>query len=136
MAALAHAILADLRLPLEWEGMRITTGASIGVAVSSPYNRSAQTLMRHADMALYEVKNSGRNDVMVYNDWLGAMILRRTEITSTLSRGIANDEFRVLLQPQFDLIDRRVIGFEALMRWNHPQRGMLTPGRLPRNRRA
>ena len=127
LAALAQAILADLHQPLEWEGMRITTSASIGVAMSGPFNRDAQTLMRHADMALYEVKNSGRNDVMVYNDWLGAMILRRTEITSTLSRGIANDEFSVLLQPQFDLIDRRVAGFEALMRWNHPERGMLTP---------
>ena len=127
LEGLARRILADLHKPLDWEGMRIANGASIGIAMSGAFNRNARTLMRQADMALYEVKNTGRNDVMVYSDWLGSKILRRTEITATLSRGIANDEFRVLLQPQFDLIDRRVTGFEALMRWYHPERGMLTP---------
>ena len=127
LETLARRILADLHKPLDWEGVRIASGASIGISMSGPHNCDAHTLMRHADMALYEVKNSGRNGVMVYSDWLGSMILRRTEITSTLSRGIANEEFKVLLQPQFDLIDHRVTGFEALMRWYHPERGVLTP---------
>lgn len=127
LEALARRVLADLKEPMSWEGKRISTRASIGITLSRPHARDPQVLMRQADMALYEIKNSGRNDVMVFSDALGELVLKRTEISSALSNGIANDELGVVLQPQFDLARRRVTGFEALIRWHHPRRGLLRP---------
>ncbi len=127
LVALSKRILAWLKQPLAWEGVQVTVGASIGIALSNPENRDAQALIRQADIALYEIKNSGRNNVLMYSKELGEAVAKRTEISSALSYGMANNELGVVLQPQFDLARRRVVGFEALMRWHHPRRGLLTP---------
>ncbi len=127
LEVLARRILVQLRKPLIWEDAPISIGASIGVAVSNDHARDAQALMRQADIALYEIKKSGRNNLLLFSDSLGELVAKRTEISSALSHGMVNNQLGVVLQPQFDLVTQQVTGFEALMRWHHPNRGMLAP---------
>ncbi len=128
LETIARHILVDFEHPVISESGSITVSASIGIALSCPDCRNAQTLMRQADIALYEIKNSGRNNIMVFSRRLGEQVAQRNEISSALSYGMANNQLGVMLQPQLDIATDELIGFEALMRWHHPTRGLLAPG--------
>lgn len=127
LECLAAKIISELKKPMMWGDLKISIGSSIGIAISSPQYRNQDELIKQADMALYEVKNNGRSSYATFSESFGRVVLRRKELSSALSRAIANNELGVVLQPQFDLTTRTVTGFEALMRWQHPQRGLLAP---------
>ncbi|MEP4433749.1 MAG: EAL domain-containing protein, partial [Hyphomicrobiales bacterium] len=124
---MAKRIVDDLKKPMAWGDQKIIFGSSIGIALSNEKSREQEELIRQADTALYEVKNNGRNGWLSYTDEIGEIVSRRTELSASLSRAITSNQLGIVLQPQYDLSIRAVTGFEALVRWHHPQRGLLVP---------
>jgi EAL domain-containing protein (putative c-di-GMP-specific phosphodiesterase class I) len=119
---LAEAIRAPLRLA----DHNLHLSASIGVAESTWSYTSGAEVLRDAGMAMYRVKQSGGGDAHVVTR--SDRGLQRTRLESDMHRALENGEFRVHYQPVLDLVERRVVGFEALVRWQHPERGLLLPG--------
>ena len=105
----------------------ITVGLSIGVAVSGPGALSPERLLARADLALYSAKERGRGRYRVFEPHLEDRANDRREIENDLRRALALRQFEVLYQPQARATDRRVLGFEALIRWRHPERGLVPP---------
>lgn len=104
--------------------------ASIGVAIAPKDSDNAQSLVRNVDVALYQAKNLGKNTVSFYEASLNEKILSKMETQSELHTAIKNDEFELYYQAQVDLEQDRIVGFEALVRWNHPTKGMITPDKF------
>lgn len=123
----AMSILRDLRVPLMIGSHPIYRSASIG-AVTSAAGASVDELLRSADMALLEAKSHGGDEVIVFNEALDRRTRRRQDLELRLSGAIDDGEFELFYQPEFDLRTRRITGVEALVRWNHPERGLLSAG--------
>jgi diguanylate cyclase (GGDEF)-like protein len=100
---------------------------SIGATLFSGASISPDNLFRQADIALYEAKAAGRNTVRFFDQSMQRSVEERAELTAQLNLALEQDQFTLYVQPQFDL-NQRIIGAEALLRWNHPQRGVVTPG--------
>ncbi len=109
------------------EGQEVFTTASIGVALSGPEYQQAEDLLRDADAALYRAKKLGRGRTIVFDADLHQRALQLLEMESDLRRAAAHDEFVLHYQPIVALATGRVSGFEALLRWRHPVRGLLLP---------
>lgn len=125
--AIAQAILDRMRHPIEVDGHQITTGMSIGIAVS-PYDGDvAETLLKNADLALYQAKQDGRGLFRFFEPALDAAARRRRQIELDLREALQSGQFRLNFQPIFDLKRDRIGGFEALLRWEHPERGDVPP---------
>lgn len=105
----------------------ISITASIGLAVSGPEAESADQVLRNADTALYEAKRAGRARVQAFNSDIHRRVLRRIELETEIRRALREDEFALHYQPQVDLISGRVVGVEALLRWQHPTLGAIPP---------
>ncbi len=127
-AQLAQKILDQLRVPIDLSGHVLTISGSLGIAVFPDNGIDSQQLMRAADMAMYSAKAEGRNRYHFYADEMSARAGERMYIEQGLRRAIANNSLRVHYQPRVDLADRRIVGVEALVRWPHPERGMVLPG--------
>ncbi len=127
MRRVAARLIEGLCQPIDWQRKRIEIGASIGIALVSETVEDPEALIRNADMALYEVKNNGRNNYACYDENLGRAHMREQRLTAELNLAIERGEFRVVFQPQYSLIARAVTGFEGLLRWDHPTRGELPP---------
>jgi diguanylate cyclase (GGDEF)-like protein len=104
--------------------------ASIGVAVYPDHGFEIDSLVRNADMAMYRSKERGRNTYQWYSEGMSAWAHERLELEVELHRALDAEEFRVHYQPIFDLEEGRMVGVEALVRWRHPARGLLTPDRF------
>ena len=115
-----------IRAPMHLADHNLHLSASIGVAESTWSYASGAEVLRDAGMAMYRVKQSGGGDVHVVTR--SDRGLQRTRLESDMHRALQNGEFRVYYQPVLDLVERRVVGFEALVRWQHPERGLLLPG--------
>jgi diguanylate cyclase (GGDEF)-like protein len=102
--------------------------ATMGVAVFPGSGTDADTLMRNADIALYRAKEQGRNAYQFYTEGMQDQEVRRLELDKDIAKALANDEFVLFFQPQLDLNDGSIHSVEALIRWQHPERGLLTPG--------
>jgi diguanylate cyclase (GGDEF)-like protein/PAS domain S-box-containing protein len=124
---LAKKILSALERPFEWQDKVLRFGCSIGAAMTGTNTQTASDLIKHADVALYEVKKRGRHGVSCFNDALGLIYARRMQLSSELAEAIDNDELDIDLQPQYSLDAKAVHGFEALIRWHHPTLGKLGP---------
>jgi diguanylate cyclase (GGDEF)-like protein/PAS domain S-box-containing protein len=121
-------ILAILREPLLCQGYEVTTGASIGIAFSSGSSpTSTDDLLRDADAAMYYAKGRGRGRYEVFEPSMHARVVQQLELTNELHRGLQRGEFVLHYLPIWELADRTLIGVEALVRWNHPSRGLLPP---------
>jgi diguanylate cyclase (GGDEF)-like protein/PAS domain S-box-containing protein len=116
----------SIRTPLHLADHNLHLSASIGVAESTWSYTNGAEVLRDAGMAMYRVKQAGGGDVHVVTR--SDRGLQRTRLESDMHRALQNGEFRVHYQPVLDLVERRVVGFEALVRWQHPERGMLLPG--------
>ncbi|MGE0814670.1 MAG: putative bifunctional diguanylate cyclase/phosphodiesterase [Vicinamibacterales bacterium] len=114
--------------PLAIGGQEVFATSSIGVAVSAATHQSADELVRDADLAMYRAKQAGGNGYAVFDGAMHALAVRRLRLETELRRAAERGEFRVHYQPIVSLKDRRTIGFEALVRWQHPERGLLAPG--------
>jgi diguanylate cyclase (GGDEF)-like protein/PAS domain S-box-containing protein len=127
-AQLAQKILDQLRTPIEVAGELLLVTGSLGIAVYPDNGRDSQQLMRAADMAMYTAKAEGRNRFHFYADDMSARARQRMQIEQGLRRAIDGDELVVHYQPRVSLADRGVLGVEALVRWQHPARGLVPPG--------
>jgi diguanylate cyclase (GGDEF)-like protein/PAS domain S-box-containing protein len=124
----ADRIREVLRGPFEvegFEGLPITVTASIGIA--SGTRSSAQELLRDADIALYRAKAAGRDRSVLFEPAMQSAAVDRLELKSDLDSALANDQFFLLYQPIFDLDSVHIRGVEALIRWQHPVRGVISP---------
>jgi diguanylate cyclase (GGDEF)-like protein/PAS domain S-box-containing protein len=126
-AALAQRILDALKEPLLIDGNQLFINASIGISLFPSDALSAEQLLRNADSALFKAKSSGRNGYALYTEELTAHAQQRVEIAFELRRALEQQELRVYYQPVHDLHSSRLIGVEALVRWQHPQRGLVSP---------
>jgi diguanylate cyclase (GGDEF)-like protein len=124
--ALATDVVNDLTLPFVVRNVRLRAGASIGIASSDGV--APETALKHADLALYRAKDLGKNQVCVYSPELGAKYDERILLEQDLRRAIENGELSLAFQPIVNPKSRRVTLVEALMRWQHPERGFISPG--------
>lgn len=123
---IGERIVKTLSEPINWDDTELTIGASVGAALSD-VSTSHSDLIKNADVALYEVKRSGRGAVACYDEEMDRVHRAKSELTQDLIKAIENEEFTVHLQPQYSLLAKTITGFEALVRWQHPNRGELSP---------
>jgi diguanylate cyclase (GGDEF)-like protein len=122
----AQRLLSTLRKSIRVQGHDLVLNASIGFAVVQPGD-TVETLMRNADAAMYAAKRNGKNDYAVFEPEMQQSVSKRLEMKRSLAQALERDEFEVYYQPMIRLADECVIGVEALVRWRHPDRGLLTP---------
>ncbi len=123
----AQRIIDALNAPIRLGGKEVFTSTSIGIAISSSRYRKAEELLRDADVAMYRAKDDGRHRFAVFDEHLHKRAMQLLELESDLRHAIARNEFTPYFQPIVRLADRVIIGHEALLRWMHPQRGLLAP---------
>ena len=126
--SVAERVLDAMREPFNIDGHEVFATPSIGIAFSGEGQGNADELLRHADSAMYEAKRRGKACYAIYEASMSGDALRRLELENDLRRALQNGEFELYFQPTWDLDADRVSGFEALVRWNHPSRGLVMPG--------
>ncbi|CAN5691542.1 hypothetical protein BH20ACT23_BH20ACT23_29380 [soil metagenome] len=122
----AQRILTTLRKPIRVQGQTLSLHASVGFAIVQPGD-SVEALMRNADAAMYAAKRNGKDDYALFEPEMHRSASKRLEMKRGLAHALERDEFGVYYQPVIRLEDECVIGVEALVRWRHPQRGLLRP---------
>ena len=125
---MGQRVIEALSEPVRVGGKELFTGVSVGIALSSPHYSNPEDLLRDADIAMYRAKADGRLRIEVFDEQLHEEALQLLEVESDLRRAVARREVEPHFQPIVRLHDAAVVGYEALMRWNHPQRGVLAPG--------
>jgi diguanylate cyclase (GGDEF)-like protein len=113
--------------PLKVREYEILAGVSAGVSVGFDASIDASTMLKNADLALYKAKSDGRGVCRVYEPQMSLQMIMRREMERNLRQALAKDQFEIHYQPLFDLAARKEIGFEGLLRWNHPVEGMIPP---------
>ena len=126
--SVAQKLIACLQQPFYLRGKEVYINVSIGISVFPVDSKDINTLIKNADMAMYEVKSAGKNGYTFYNDRLEHAAAEKISIESGLRKAIKNEELEMYYQPQFDIETRQIVGVEALLRWNHPQFGLVEPG--------
>ncbi|WP_404343069.1 EAL domain-containing protein [Pseudoalteromonas mariniglutinosa] len=116
-----------LSAPLNISGHLLKASTSIGVAFCENENDEAYQLLQHADAAMYEAKSTGRGQVRFFNDTMRKKLKSHADIENDLQHGIEHNEFELYFQPIFTIQDCTVVGFEALVRWHHPEKGFVSP---------
>jgi len=125
--SLCERIVDEMKLPLEIMGRSVYISASIGSAVHPDDDEDPNGLLLKADAAMYEAKRSGRNTYRHYEPGMHVYSFDRMTLETDLRLAVEKNEFELLYQPQVAVDSGKVVGKEALIRWNHPQRGVLTP---------
>lgn len=124
----AERILKELAKPFDILGHQVTTSASIGIAVASPDYQRAEDLVRDADTAMYRAKADGKGRSVPFDKTMHDQAVRRLMIESELHRAVEQNELVTYFQPVVSLETGQMTGAEALVRWQHPERGMIPPG--------
>ncbi|MET4071093.1 diguanylate cyclase (GGDEF)-like protein [Bradyrhizobium sp. S3.2.6] len=127
LTALAEQILASLRMPVDCKGQEIATDASIGVAIAPDHGDNLDDLLKRADLAMYAAKSEGRGTFRIFVPEYDAKARLRRQLELDLRQALGRGEFEVHYQPLVDLSANVVTGCEALLRWRHPERGMVSP---------
>jgi diguanylate cyclase (GGDEF)-like protein/PAS domain S-box-containing protein len=128
VALVARRIIAALARPFEFKGQEIYCGVSVGIAGWPEHAGDAPALRRAADLAMYESKKGGGNAYRFYSDSIRTEFDRLTSLENALRRARRRQEFTLHYQPQIDLASNRITGAEALLRWQHPERGLVCAG--------
>lgn len=126
-AKIAQSLLASLDDPFVTDGTSITLTASVGIALPGTDGEESDLLIRHAVTALTMVQDSGHSSYQYYSPAMNASIAARVGLEQDLRIAIAANQFLLYYQPQVDILSERIIGVEALIRWNHPSRGLVSP---------
>jgi len=124
---LAQRVNEALSQPFEIDGNRVSIGTSIGIAFGPQDGSSAEQLMRNADLALYQAKGDGRGAYRFFKSDMDERQQARRVIEYELRAAVANEQFELHFQPLVNLADNEINGFEALVRWRHPEKGLIAP---------
>ena len=125
--ALATRLIAEIAKPFELDGHHVVIGASVGISIAPNDGSHPDKLLKNADMALYRAKSDGRDSWRFFEPDMDARMQARRAIEIDLRRALALGEFEVYYQPLIALRTEKITGFEALLRWHHPERGMVPP---------
>jgi diguanylate cyclase (GGDEF)-like protein len=123
----AESVLQTLNQPIQLPDREVVVTPSIGIAIYPDDGDDIRTLMKNADTAMYRAKDAGRNGYAFYAAEMGATAMRRLLIESSLRRALEQEEFFLHYQPRVDFASGKVISVEALMRWKHPELGLISP---------
>jgi len=123
-------ILAIISEPIYIDGHEIYTTVSIGIAVYPMNGEDSHTLLKHADLAMYQAKELDRNNFQFFSREMNIKVLERMMLENSMRKALEREEFFLVYQPQVDARSRRIVGMEALLRWNHPDLGLLVPDRF------
>jgi diguanylate cyclase (GGDEF)-like protein len=127
-AVIAEKLVRNIGDPYRIEGYDLYTTPSIGIAIFPNDGEDGDILMKNADAAMYHAKSAGRNNFQFFDARMNDAALERLKIEHSLRQALARDEFRVYYQPIIDMLSGRVSGVEALVRWQHPEMGIVPPG--------
>ena len=123
----AQKILNHLREPIVVDGHPMVVTTSIGITLFPDDGAESNTLLGNADLAMYRAKERGRNNFQFYSDDLNANAAKRLRVEYEIGEAISQDQFELFYQPKVSLASGKIVGVETLIRWNHPERGLLTP---------
>jgi diguanylate cyclase (GGDEF)-like protein/PAS domain S-box-containing protein len=126
-AHVAGTVMQAVTRPISLDGQEITPAVSIGISICPADGQDAETMLRHADVAMYHAKQSGNSEFRFFSPEMNAHVVERVQMENMLRRALANDEFVLEYQPEVDIRTGHTIGVEALIRWRHPERGLLLP---------
>jgi len=126
-AKIAQRILGILSQPFNLDGYEVFVTVSIGIAVFPTDGKEINTLIKNADTAMYHAKEHGRNNFQFYKHAMNATAMDRLNMENNLRRAIEKDEFQLHYQPRIDLTTGCIVGTEALIRWQHPEQGLVSP---------
>ena len=124
---IADRIQNKLRLPFNLSGNEVVISASIGIALSSTGYKRVQDILRDADAAMYRAKALGRSRYEIFDARMHANAMDLLQLEAELRRAVKHEEFIVYYQPIVSAEENNIIGVEALVRWQHPQRGLIPP---------
>jgi diguanylate cyclase (GGDEF)-like protein len=127
---IAQKILDALSKPYRIEGHELFTTTSIGISLYPHDGETAETLLKNADIAMYRAKEQGKNNFQHYSSAMNAKASERLSLENGLRHALEGEELRLLYQPQLDLKSGQIIGMEALVRWQHPEMGLLSPAKF------
>ena len=123
----ANRLLAAVAAPYEVDGNHLHIGTSIGIALAPEHGTDVDQLVKNADLALYKAKSEGRDAYRFFEDAMGVAARTRRAHQVELRHALSNGEFELYYQPIVDIQTRQIASIEALLRWRHPQRGMISP---------
>jgi diguanylate cyclase (GGDEF)-like protein len=126
----AQKIIAAIALPHRIGQHDLHIGVSIGISIYPEDGLDAETLIKHADTAMYRAKDNGRNTYAFFEQEMTARAIARQSIEASLRLALERQEFVLLYQPKINLLSGTIVGIEALVRWQHPQRGLLEPAQF------
>lgn len=127
VSKVARRILNILSQPFELEGHEVFITASVGIAIYPNDGKDMDTLLKNADIAMYHAKEEGKNNFQFYKQSMNAAALERLNMENSLRKAIDRDEFFLLYQPRMNIHTGEIVALEALLRWNHPERGTMLP---------
>ncbi|MES2318581.1 MAG: EAL domain-containing protein [Pseudomonadota bacterium] len=126
-AHVANSVMAAVAKPVRFDGEVVSLSVSIGISIYPTDGEDLDTLLKHADVAMYHAKQNGRNAFSFFDAAMNAHIIERVQMENKLREALANQEFELAYQPEVNIATGLTIGVEALIRWRHPQRGLLMP---------
>ena len=120
-------VLKELKQPFVFGGNEVFVGASIGISVYPDAGATLETLIKNADTAMYHVKGQGKNGYQFYSEEMNTDVHSRLNMERDLRKALDKEQFEVFFQPQVDVSSGEVVGMEALVRWHHPEKGLIYP---------
>jgi len=128
VAIIAQRIIGNISLPVKLGTTEVVVTASIGISIFPDDGQDTESLIRHADIAMYSVKDNGKNSFHYYSQSMHEAATFRLELEKELKMAVINDELTMHYQAQVDLVSKSIVGFEALIRWSNPKLGVVSPG--------
>jgi diguanylate cyclase (GGDEF)-like protein/PAS domain S-box-containing protein len=126
-AHVAGSVMHAVSQPMRVGGQEVVLSVSIGISICPSDGEDVDTLLKHADVAMYHAKQNGRSAFQFFSPAMNAHVVERVEMENRLRLALCNNEFVLEYQPEIDIASGRTIGVEALIRWRHPERGLLQP---------
>ncbi|NBX21442.1 MAG: diguanylate cyclase [Betaproteobacteria bacterium] len=128
VAKVSQDILQKMQAPFHLRGMEVLASCSIGIALYPQHGTTFDELLRHADLAMYHAKEAGRNTFRFFSEDIRSSVTESLHLISSLRQAVTHHEFVLYYQPVFDLHSGKLLGAEALVRWQNPKLGMVSPG--------